>query len=86
VTARPFGVIDADGHITDSEQKTCEYMEEPYRSRGNRLGQGGGGFDTHLGGILGSNARTRGRGSTRWTKGGWSARSCFRRADWDSAS
>lgn len=31
--ARDFEVIDADGHITESEQQLREYMEAPYRNR-----------------------------------------------------
>ncbi len=49
-------IIDADGHLRDTEREYREYIEEPYRSR-RRVGPGaggGGGFDNTLGQTLGT--------------------------------
>lgn len=53
--SRPFGIVDADGHISDSVAHVREYIDGPYRTWGYRLG-GSDGFDTAMGGKLGSKA------------------------------
>jgi predicted TIM-barrel fold metal-dependent hydrolase len=52
---RPFGIVDADGHISDSIAAVKEFIEAPYENWGYRLG-GSDGFDTAMGGVLGSKA------------------------------
>jgi len=52
---RPFGIIDADGHISDTIPMVKEFIEAPYQNWGYRLG-GSDGFDTTMGGVLGSRA------------------------------
>jgi predicted TIM-barrel fold metal-dependent hydrolase len=54
-TERPFGIVDADGHITDPIAHVREYIAGPYASWNYRLG-GVDGFDTAMGGRLGARA------------------------------
>ena len=54
---RRFPVIDADGHITETEEQVRAYMDEPYRSRGATFLAGGNYWDRSLGGRLGHEAR-----------------------------
>jgi hypothetical protein len=54
---RPFPVIDADGHVTETEAQVRQYMEEPYRSRGAQLRAGHNYWDINLGGRLGKEAK-----------------------------
>ena len=54
---RPLPVIDADGHITETEEQVRAYMDEPYRSCGATFLAGGNYWDRSLGGRLGQEAR-----------------------------
>lgn len=54
---RPLPVIDADGHITETEEQVRAYMDEPYRSCGATFLAGGSYWDRSLGGRLGQEAR-----------------------------
>ena len=49
----PFGVVDADGHINEPEDKIREYIEGPYSAWKKRI-QLGSFFDNTQGGQLGS--------------------------------
>ncbi len=52
--AEQNGVIDADGHVRDSEEQIRQYLEAPYDKR-ERLGGGSrDGYDNTVGGTLGT--------------------------------
>lgn len=53
---RPFGVVDADGHISDTIEDVRPFIDGPYASYRFRLGAGDG-FDTNMGGRLGASAK-----------------------------
>lgn len=53
--ARPFEVIDADGHVTDQDSKLKEYLEAPYRNRRVAIYPSDN-WDRSLGGTLGTRA------------------------------
>ena len=53
----PFGIVDGDGHVTESEDQIRPYMDEPYRSRGGQIRAGHNYWDINLGGRLGSVAK-----------------------------
>ena len=54
-SAQRIEVIDADGHITESEEQLREFLEAPYSKRRNIYP--GDQWDRGLGGTLGSRAR-----------------------------
>lgn len=56
---RPFGVVDADGHISDTIEDVRPFIEGPYRNYRFRLGAGDG-FDTNMGERLGATAKNVG--------------------------
>ncbi len=56
---RPFGVEDADGHISDTIEDVRPFIEGSYRNYRFRLGAGDG-FDTNMGGRLGATAKNAG--------------------------
>ena len=54
---RPFSIIDADGHVTETEEQVRRYMPESYRTSRSHLRAGHGYWDTSLGGTLGTEAK-----------------------------
>ena len=50
---RSFGIIDGDGHVTETEQQVRRYMPEPFKSGGSHLRAGHNYWDINLGGRLG---------------------------------
>ncbi|NIO08199.1 MAG: amidohydrolase family protein, partial [Deltaproteobacteria bacterium] len=54
--ARSFEVIDADGHITDTDVKVKEYLEAPYRNRRVAIYPSDN-WDRSLAGTLGASAK-----------------------------
>jgi hypothetical protein len=52
----PYGVIDADGHVTETEEQIRAYMDEPHRSRGGTIRAGHNYWDINLRGTLGDRA------------------------------
>ena len=53
----PYGIIDGDGHVTETEEQVRAYMEEPYRSRGGQIRAGHSYWDINMRGRLGSVAK-----------------------------
>jgi len=73
--ANQFDVIDADGHITETDAQLKKYMPEKYVKRVATLTPGDS-WDRSLSGKLGSRAGMPRVGSRRWI-GAACPRRCF---------
>ena len=54
---RPFGIIDGDGHVTETEEQVRRYLPDRLRAGRAHLRAGHGYWDISLGGTLGGEAK-----------------------------
>ena len=54
---RPFGIIDGDGHVTETEEQVRRYLPDRLRAGRAHLRAGHGYWDISLGGSLGGEAK-----------------------------